>query len=298
MEIKRLTAFSLVAQNGSLLQAANILKLTLPAVSLQLKKLEEELGVKLFHHLPNRLILTQPGRVFLERANRILQAVEDAKTVTRDHSDAYMGKLSISLGSDLATFFAPHFASFVKKHPHLAVTILARPSPETLSLVYAGEADVGVGRFKNLPRRFKKRRLFEIGVSLVLPQQHPLARKGAIQLRDLTSYRLILLTRNSPMRMQIDQLFLRNHIELQDILEVSTCQSALDFVRLGLGVALIHDICALSEPGNLIRAIDVNHYFKKDEVSLIHRSTLPLTMAHCGLIDTLVEAASGIKPLS
>ena len=100
------------------------------------------------------------------------------------------------------------------------------------------------------------------------------------------------------MRMHIDRVLLRNHLELQDILEVSTCQSALDFVRLGLGVALIHDICALSEPRKLIRAIDVNHYFKKDEVSLIHRSTLPLTMAHCGLIDTLVDTASGIKPLS
>jgi len=87
MDIRNIKTFYLVATHGSLTRAANQLKLTVPAVSIQLKKLEADVGVKLLHHRPNRLLLTDRGRVFLERVNQILTALEDAKQIVNDNGE-------------------------------------------------------------------------------------------------------------------------------------------------------------------------------------------------------------------
>ncbi|MBI2985699.1 MAG: LysR family transcriptional regulator [Deltaproteobacteria bacterium] len=287
MDTKKLRTFWLVAKYGNLLSAANRLKLSLPAVSIQLKKLERELGVPLFHHLPNKLILTDQGQVFLREVNKVFEALERAKAVVSDKADGYSGRISISLGSDIAKFFAPRIASFIRNHPRLGITLLARPSPETLSLVAGGEIDLGVGRFESVPRGIHKKKLLENGVSLVFPRNHPLSRKEKLGLADLAAYRLIMLTRSSETRRIIDSVFLRKRIEVENILEVGSCQSALDFVRLGLGVGLVHDMCVFAEPQKKILSRNVSEFFGVTAVFLIYRPAISLHPAYRALIDYL-----------
>src|SRR5688500_9369721 len=163
MDIRNIKTFYLVATHGSLTRAANQLKLTVPAVSIQLKKLEADVGVKLLHHRPNKLLLTDRGRVFLERVTQILTALEDAKQIVNDNNGEYVGKICISLSNNIARFYAPAIASFILKHPGVEVTILDRHSPEILSNVIDGEVDIGVGRFKSIGPGIARRRLLKSG---------------------------------------------------------------------------------------------------------------------------------------
>ncbi len=291
MDFKRLRAFQLVARYGSLRRAANQLGLTIPTLSVQLKKLETELNVKLFHHLPNKLLITEHGRLFLQEITRVLEGLEKARATVSSRSDNFIGKVSISMGSDIGKYFAARIAVFIKDHPHLALTILARASRETLSLVLGGEVDFGIGRFKSLPRGMHREKLLENGVWLVFPHDHPLARRRDIGLKDVAAFRIITLTRNSETRKLIDSVFHRNRIEPEKILEVGTCQSALDFVRLGLGVSLVHDICVAGDLKKLHFA-NMSHVFGKAEVSLIRRVNAIRTPAQTALMNVFIDAAS------
>ncbi len=291
MDFKRLRAFHLVAKHGSLRRAANQLGLTLPTLSVQLKKLENELNVKLFHHLPNKLLITEQGRLFLQEITRVLEALERARAAVSNQTEDFTGKVSISMGNDLGKYFAPRIALFLKAHPRLALTILARASRETLSLVLAGEVDFGIGRFKSLPRGMHREKLLENRVWLVFPRDHPLSRRNEIGLKDIAAFRIITLTRNSETRKLVDWAFHRNRIEAEKILEVGTCQSAIEFVRLGLGVALVHDICVAGELKKL-NFVNMSHVFGKGEVSLIRRTTTLITPAQAALMSAFMDAAS------
>src|SRR3974377_2310471 len=138
MDFKRLRAFYLVAKHGSLRRAANQLGLALPTLSVQLKKLENDLNVKLFHHLPNKLLITEHGQLFLQEITRVLEALEKARATVSNQTDDFTGKVSLSMGGDIAKYFAPRIALLIKHQPRLALCILARPSRETISLVSVG----------------------------------------------------------------------------------------------------------------------------------------------------------------
>src|SRR5580704_7616640 len=102
MDLKKLDTFRTVARYESLKRAADLGGLTVPAVSIQIKKLEEELGVKLFEHYPKKLVLTEKGRILLKEANRVFEAVEHAKASVAGSQDGYVGAVSVSLHTDLS----------------------------------------------------------------------------------------------------------------------------------------------------------------------------------------------------
>jgi DNA-binding transcriptional LysR family regulator len=287
MDIKKLNAFYLAAKHGSLLQAANRLKLTVPSVSIQIKKLESELKVELFQRLPNKLVLTERGHLFVGEAKNVLDSVERAKTSVEISPDASNAKLSLSMGTDIAKYLAPKIARFVKDHPRLGITLLARPSPETLALVLSGDIDMGIGRFKSIPRGLVRRKLLENGVWCVFTDGHPLARKQKLALTDLCEHRLVTLTRNSGMRKNIDRVFRRNGMEPEAIIEVGSCQATMDFVRLGLGAGLTHDLCVLADAKNKLSYRDMSPTFGKAEVTLIYRSNWIVSPVHQALLEII-----------
>ena len=86
LDLRKLRAFNLVARHGSLRIAAARLNLTVPAVSLQIRKLEEELGIALFRRLPNKLVLTREGEAFLIEVEGIFERVEHALGTLSSHA--------------------------------------------------------------------------------------------------------------------------------------------------------------------------------------------------------------------
>ena len=188
MELEQLRTFYFVAKYGTLPGQVNYLKLTIPAISLRLKKLEQNLNAKLFYRYPNRLELTDKGHLFLRQVGHVFDAIDKLNKRPSLHiPGSYSGKLTISLGRDLARFFAPQIASFSQNHPLLRMTILSRSSPETLPLIAEGSVDLGIGRFLKCPRGIQKKLLLDSRIYLVLPKNHPLVRKRQYRQRTFQS---------------------------------------------------------------------------------------------------------------
>lgn len=280
-----------MAKRGTLLDAANRLGLSPAAVSIQLKKLEADLNAKLFDHRPNKLVLTRQGQSFLREAGRVLEAVNRASAAVNNKEEQYKTKITIAMGIIGAKFFTPRIASFIERHPGLELTIITRESGLIFSQVIEGEVDLAIGQFENVPRGIHKVTLLKSGLLLALRPKHPLSRKAKLGLKDLSSHRLIMPASWMITRKLIDATFSRNNLTAQNVLEVNHCDTTTEFVRLGLGAGIVHDICVATEPKKNISFVDVSDLFGKMEMSLIYRKSALLSPTHRVFIDGLTRYA-------
>ena len=293
MDPRKLRAFYYVGKYGSLLTAANYLKVSSPAISVQLKALEKELQVKLFHRYPNRLILTEHGRLLLNKASRVFEAMTQFEETASQAPQTDSELLTIALGSDLPKFLAPQIAAFSRSHPRLRMTIISRPS-ETLSLLLEGAVDVAIGWFPKVPRALQKRTLFDSKMYLVFPRNHPLSRKQNVSLADIASFRLILHARTAAARRVVDSRFHDNGIEIDNILEVGTCEAIATFVRLGVGIGFIHDICLPKRRDRSMRWVDMSPKLGTLEVSLVYKKSTASRSSYQALIQSLTPSREPI----
>ena len=122
------------------------LNLTISAISFSVRRLEEDLGIKLVERLPNRLALTDAGRSLAASIPEIFKNIErklDGVSVTTEPRS----RLSISTSSDLAWYFMPRIIAYMSEHPAVDVDVLVHKSSEAIDLVTNGEIDIAIGRF-------------------------------------------------------------------------------------------------------------------------------------------------------
>lgn len=295
MNIDRLKAFCLVGQNGGLLRAAQKLKLSPATISLRLKHLEDEVGVQLFERRPNKLLLTDKGKLLLPQAQRILQQIDDSVASLRDERGRCEGNVSVLVGSDMAHFFAPRVAKFVENYPQVNLKILVNPSPESLELLLGGQGDFAIGRFLKVPKSISTYPLFTSTVAAIYDRDHPLSRRKQISLRDLAACGLIVTSRFSAIRQIVQKAFAEHALEMRTVLETGECSLISEYVKMKLGVGLVHETCIRGKlPSNVISR-DLKHLFGRLDVVLIYRKDRSLTAAQRKFIEAIAAEADPTK---
>jgi len=294
MDFRRLQAFYSICKYGSLARTAAHLKLTPAAVSIRLKKLEREIPVKLFDRYRNKLVLTPKGLAFANEVKQIFLTLDRAMgSISQESGDCPI-QISLSVANDASRLFIPRIGSLIQNNPDLRITVLLRSSSETLSLVQSGEIDFGIGRYRKVSAGIQKAKLFDDRILLIFPLKNPPPWKHRVRLQDLTKRRLFLLTRTSTTRKLIDASLISRNINLDDIIEVSTCQAGIEFVRLGLGIGLFHKICVSAAKEKDLGLIDMSNFFGRTEVSLIYRSRMHLAPTHHQVMAALSTNKVGI----
>jgi LysR family hydrogen peroxide-inducible transcriptional activator len=134
-----------VAKNGSFKKAAEKLHLSQPALSMQIRKLEEEVGIRLFNRAGNPVRPTSDGELFLERAQEIIKATNRLSTFFRDQSDTYNGMLKIGIIPTLAPFLVPLFADQLQReYSEFKLDIHEVITEKVVNGVRSGDLDVGI----------------------------------------------------------------------------------------------------------------------------------------------------------
>ena len=145
MDLRKLEIFVRVAQHGNFSHAANSLYMAQPAVSIAVRKLEEELDTTLFDRSGRQARLTSEGAALLERARFILQEVEELKRSTTAMKDLLQGELSIACPSMLATYFLPDLLSgFLTEHPGLQASVNQAGTTAVEQMLLDDEIEIGV----------------------------------------------------------------------------------------------------------------------------------------------------------
>lgn len=196
MELRQLKYFMMLAHELHFNRAAEKLFIVQPALTKQIKDLEEELGVLLFERTKRSVKLTPAGEFFRSRVENIIQQLEEAKNHVRWVEDGSKGELRIGyVGSCIHTFLPDLLSSLHEKYPHVQTYLNEMTSNSQLSAIQKGELDIAFLRNPPSDRNFGKKLVFSETFSLVLPKNHLVSEENFKNIAQLSDENFILPTR-------------------------------------------------------------------------------------------------------
>jgi DNA-binding transcriptional LysR family regulator len=196
MEFRQLRYFVAVAEERHFGRAARRLHLSQPPLSMQIRHLEEELGVRLLDRNTRRVMLTDAGRVFLERAYRILAEAEQARHVACEAQSGLSGQLEIGfISSSTLTVLPPALREFRCRYPAVAMELKEITSGDQVDALYRGEIQLGLLRLPLQAPGLYIEPLLRESLAVALPVAHELARQQGLSLEMLAKYPLIFFDR-------------------------------------------------------------------------------------------------------
>lgn len=238
MEIRQLRAFIAIAEAKTFTAGAKRVNVTQAAISMQIRQLEDELGLQLFTRTPRRVILTQAGEYLLERARTILREHDTALAEIAELGGVEHGRLRIgSASAEFASIQLPHILIALKKDfPNAEIGIRAGTSAALVDKILHGEIDIA---FVSLPvenSSITTDLLFSDQIVAIAHPKHPLANKRTISAEKLAEQHLILGERGGNTRRLIDDFFHASNVRPDVIMELSRQEAINQMVEADLGV--------------------------------------------------------------
>lgn len=205
-----------IADEGTLVRAAESLHITQPVVTRGLREVEDLLGVQLFERLPRGVVPTQYGRPFIERARSVLAELRIAGEEVRLLQSGQLG--TVTVGTHLAgsNLLLPRAIAGLKaEHPRLTV-VVREGTPDTLQqLLLAGDLDLTVGRLSpTVPVRLEQERLHQEPIRLVARAGHPVHTGTRTSLADLIAYPWIFPVAQTALRAELEAVFFHEGLPL------------------------------------------------------------------------------------
>ncbi len=238
--LRQLHGFKAVADLGTFTAAAQRLNVAQPALSLNIRDLESELGAKLFDRTTRRVELTAAGREFLQSVDKLIVDLERAVQNARDLADRKRGRLVVAAPPLLAALIVPGaVADYRKRFPAIEVSVIDAQTNIIVDKVRSGEADCGIGTFAEAEEGIRREILFEDALMAWCPAQSQCARSSRLAWKDLPAGQLIAMTRDSRIRFLVDQAYQSIGQTVRPAYEVSHMTTAIMMVEAGLGVAVL-----------------------------------------------------------
>jgi DNA-binding transcriptional LysR family regulator len=238
--LRQLRAFVEVARRRSFTSAARHLHLTPSALSHLMRELEGHLGTRLLDRNSRNLSVTAAGMELLRSADRILGDVDQTLAGVRDVVARKRGRVTVAAPPVLAASLIPAaMARFKAVHPGITVRLLDVLTAGILEAVRSGEADLGVGTFRQSEPEVHLDALFEDRLVAVVPAASALARKRRLAWKDLRGVPLIMMTNASAFHYLVDRALSHAGEPVTPAYEVGYMGTAIGLVEAGLGVAVL-----------------------------------------------------------
>jgi LysR family transcriptional regulator, low CO2-responsive transcriptional regulator len=256
---RQLRVFTEVATHGSMVRAAESLHLTPPAVSMQIKEVERQVGLPLFDRQGRQVSLSTAGEYFLVHARRLLADLKDADNAMARFRRLEHGLLTIGIVSTAAYFLPQLLAAFHREHPGIDVRLrVANNREQLVALMGAGEVDLSVmGR----PPRDVATRAESFAAHplvFVAAPAHPLVAAGQVPMASLEGHPFISREHGSGTRAAMAALFDGQHMEPRISMEMSSNEAIKQAVMAGMGLAFLslHTI-GLEVRSGLLAILDI-----------------------------------------
>jgi LysR family transcriptional regulator, low CO2-responsive transcriptional regulator len=256
MEIRQLRAFVAIAEAKTFTAGAKRVHVTQAAISMQIRQLEEEVGLPLFTRTPRRVLLTEAGELLLERARKILREHDAAVEEIAEIAGAEYGRLRIGSASAMfTTNQLPWILQKLKeKFPQSDVSVSSGTSAALVQKIVNGEIDVA---FVSLPvenSNIQTELLFSDEIVAIANPKHPLAKQKVISGAALAAEPLILGEKGGNTRRQLDEFFVQIGVKPNVVMELSR-QSAINRMvenNMGVGIASVKTVKRACEEGKFV----------------------------------------------
>jgi len=248
VELNQLECFIAVLEEGGFKRASARLGITQPALSYQIKRLEEELGVQVFHRGPGGITPTEAGRVLLDHAHQVISAVRDAHQAVRELYDGVTGEIRIGTMKCAGTYFLPQVLWDIRaKHPSVRPEIVYRTADELLDSLLSDKLDVVVVADPPPDDRLDYQVLFREGISLVSPPGHPFYGRPRIDLVDLKDAAFVSLSPQTTTGGLIRDYLVELGVSVTSAISTDNVETVKRMVEAGMGVAFLPDMVTGAE---------------------------------------------------
>ena len=261
MELKLLRSFIVLAEELHFGRAAERLCIVQPALSMQIKALEEELGVTLFDRDRHRVELSDAGLIFLPEARAALTQVNRAVKLVKAVEAGEVGVIRVSFVSSVLPHYLPSLIRRLHAHyPHIELELKDMATPDQLVALKTNKVDFGFVRLPIDDRRITTRTVLEEPFIVVRPVGHPLCERSAIAPADLAGHPAFFLARRFAPGFYDEFLaqMSRCGANLSILQELGEFTTMVALVAAGMGIGVVPKLAMTAKPENVeLRPLDM-----------------------------------------
>lgn len=289
MDLKTLKTFQLIATYGSFQRAAEELNYAQSTVSMQIQKLESDLGVQLIER-GKKIQLTESGRLLQEQSRQIIKDFEGLQTSLSDMKIGESGTVRIGVTEPSASYRFPRILkSFLAQHPKIRVSVDIASTAVLSERLLRGDLDLALCSAPDLSENLYYEPLYKEEFVLVMPEEHPLSRQTSISPEVLQGHRLLITSSSCPYRRKLEILMQETGRTPLETMEIGSMSALKYYVEQGLGVALVPKIVLNPTPsGTVIRTMS-DHRLDMACGIVIRASDYPLKLANLKLYHFLKQ---------
>ncbi len=290
MDLDQLHTFLEIVRLKSFSKAAETCFRTQPAISAQVRQLEQELNTALFDRLGTRIALTPAGRIFAEYAEQILDLRRRAQDAIHELERVPRGALMIAANEATCMYVLPKvFSEYTKRFPNVQLLVDRQYGGKVVQAVMENLADFG---FTQLPAQERKLQVIKVHsdeIKLIVPPGHPLARREAVSCQDLVGHPL-LLPKSGGTRSRLNIWLEMVEDIVQISMELDSTEMIKRFVMAGLGVSFAAEAhCREEVEAGRLAALSLAPEPLTRQIGLVYRKDKALSRAALGFIDAVLE---------
>jgi len=288
-----LIIFEAVGRLNSISRAAAELNLTQPAVSMQVKQLEEQVGLPLIDHVGKKLVLTEAGDELIGHARDVIARLADLKSAMRQHASLECGILRIALVSTVS-FFLPRFVSaYVKRHPSVRISLQVDNRDAVLAALMDKRTDIAITGRPPEDASCVAHRFMDNPLVAIARPDHRFARMERVPLDLLCEETMIAREQGSGTRAAAERFFAERGLEYRSNCEVNTNEAVKQAVAagLGLGVAPLQTI-ELELETRRLAVLPVEDFPILRHWYLLHRADKRLPLAARAFCELFLDQAA------
>ncbi len=292
MDTAQLETFLTIVEERGFTRAAVRLRRTQPAVSQAIRRLEEDLGERLFERGSRDGTLTAAGEVLHGYAARLLRLQSEARSAVEELRSLARGTLSIAANEYTSHLLLPVLAAYRHTSPHIAIVVRRSLASRIAEQVLERQVELGVLTFLPEEDGLNAAAVYEDDVALVVDPRHPLARSGSVSVQDLGALNFIGHAVASPLRQEVTEVFARLRTPLHMSVELPSLEAIKRFVSTGAGVAILPGLAVTQETarGELVR-VPVRELTVRRKLWIVSRRAATLSHAAAALLRQLEKLA-------
>ncbi len=288
MNTRDLKIFLAVATRLNYTRAGEDVSLSQSGVSVRVRELEREIGVKLFEQLGKKIALTEAGRMLEPYARRVVAAVDDARQAVEEFRGLERGRLRIGASTTPGMYIIPRIiAEFKRRYPQIEISLGIKDTRGVEEAVLRNEYDFGfVGSHFTGGDNVEVTAWCIDELLLIAAPEHALAQRRTINLRDIEKEPFIFRERGSATQAVIESSLSDAGVQLEAVIELGNPEAIKQAVRSGLGVAFISKFAVETElRAKALVAMKVKNLKIIRELKIIHRKDKHLDRAAVAFVE-------------
>lgn len=280
MDINQLEVLVTVARERSFSRAAEVLERTQPAISQAIRRLEQEVGEKLFDRSSKDGTLTYAGEILLDYARQMLNLRHSAQGALKEMRNLHTGKVSISANEHTVFYLLPLINEYRKRHPLIKIEVQRGVASRIPKEITAREVELGVISFKPNDDSLKSISVMTDELVLIVSPKHHFAVRTSIGIAELGEETFIAHNALSPYRNKVIQTFEKHNTRLNISVELPSLEAIKRLVETGIGVALVPKLTAQAEIANgQLKGLSVSGMTLERKLNIIYRKNSVLSHA-------------------